>query len=216
MPIVAFVDIYGAYRKVEKVLANQAGADLVLLVGDITTNGTEKEVSDILQAFKDFGKPVLGIDVYMDSPAINNVLIRAECSIDGRGKQIGDVGLFGVSVGPSGSLHTPYEISEEEILQKAKDGWQEVKDLRWKIFVPHAPPFQTSLDKIFLGRHVGSTAIPLFIESHQPDAVIWGHIHESRGKNVLGQTKMINCGAASNGYYGKINIGTEITLENCE
>jgi Icc-related predicted phosphoesterase len=215
MRILALADIHNAHQKVENILAAQENVDLILLVGDITTNGTEEAATNIIDKIKKYGKPIFGIAGNMDSLQINSAMIKMDCSIDGREKHLNDVGFFGVSGGPYSMLHTPFEISEDEILQKAENGWLLVKDFRWKIFVPHAPPFQTKLDKPFLGKHVGSTAVRQFIERHQPDAVLCGHIHESRGTDILGRTKMMNCGSTAQGYYGIVTIGNDITLENC-
>ena len=62
-------------------------------------------------------------------------------------------------------------------------------DMRRTIFLFHAPPYRTALDRAALdGRmidhvpmdvHVGSIAIKRFIETRQPLATLHGHIHES-------------------------------------
>lgn len=62
-------------------------------------------------------------------------------------------------------------------------------DLRKAVFLFHAPPYQTGLDRAALdGRtidhvpldvHVGSIAIRRFIESAQPLLTLHGHVHES-------------------------------------
>lgn len=62
-------------------------------------------------------------------------------------------------------------------------------DLSEAVFLFHAPPYQTVLDRAALdGRtvdgvpldvHVGSIAIRRFIESRQPRVTLHGHIHES-------------------------------------
>jgi uncharacterized protein len=47
------------------------------------------------------------------------------------------------------------------------------------IYVFHAPPYGTNLDKINPTMHVGSIAIRLFIEEQQPYLTLHGHIHET-------------------------------------
>lgn len=47
------------------------------------------------------------------------------------------------------------------------------------IYVIHAPPFNTKLDIITNGIHVGSRAVRKFIEKEQPFLTLHGHIHES-------------------------------------
>lgn len=47
------------------------------------------------------------------------------------------------------------------------------------IYVCHTPPFDTPLDQMPRGRHVGSRALRAFVEQHQPPLTLHGHIHES-------------------------------------
>lgn len=47
------------------------------------------------------------------------------------------------------------------------------------IYVFHTPPDATNLDVSFDNRHLGSMALRLFIEKHQPYLTLHGHIHET-------------------------------------
>ena len=181
----------------------------------MTTHGTPIEAEGAIKRFQTYGNPILVVSGNMDSPEIDGALARIGCSINGRGVVFGNIGIFGVSAAPLSPLHTPYEISEDEIFRSAESGWNDVKSARWRVLVSHAPPHKTKLDQIFLGRHVGSTAIRTFIDMYQPDGVICGHIHEARGTDTLGVTRMINCGSVAKGYYAVVEIGETITMENC-
>jgi len=69
------------------------------------------------------------------------------------------------------------------------------------IYVIHAPPFNTKLDIITTGAHVGSKAIRQFIEKEQPCLALHGHIHESpqmsgSWKDKIGNTICINVGSS--------------------
>ena len=150
----------------------------------------------------------------MDPPNLEETFDRLKVSINGKAAIVGEAGFFGVSASPFSPLHTPYEISEEEIRRRAEEGWKRVQGARWKIFIPHAPPFDTKLDKIFAGAHVGSTAVRAFIDHYQPDVVVCGHIHEARGKDSIGKTQIVNCGPAGKGYYAVIELGDTISVEN--
>jgi Icc-related predicted phosphoesterase len=71
------------------------------------------------------------------------------------------------------------------------------------------------VDLVHSGFHVGSTAVRDFIEEAQPDLVICGHIHESRGKDKIENSVVINCGAAKEGNYALVEISEDtITAEN--
>jgi Icc-related predicted phosphoesterase len=174
--------------------------------------GTPPEARTAIEGWKKFGHPLLAVAGNMDSPEIDGVLEASGVSINGRGVKVGDVGFFGASASPFSPLHTPYEISEEETAQRIEAGYRAVKDAGVKVFVPHAPPANTKVDKVFLGKHVGSTSVREFIEREQPDVVICGHIHEARGQDMIGKSKIVNCGAASKGYYAVVDIGKEITV----
>jgi Icc-related predicted phosphoesterase len=211
MKILAFTDIHGSYRKVDQILA-KVSSDVIVIGGDITTMGTPPEARTAIEGWKKFGHPLLAIAGNMDPPEIDGALEGSGVSINGRGVKVGDVGFFGVSASPFSPLHTPYEISEEEVAKRIEAGYRAVKDAGVKVFVPHAPPVNTKVDKVFLGKHVGSTSVREFIEREQPDVVICGHIHEARGQDTIGRSKIVNCGAAGKGYYAVIDIGKEITV----
>jgi hypothetical protein len=70
----------------------------------------------------------------------------------------------------------------------------------------------TRLDRIASVKHVGSTSVRTFIEKRQPDVTICGHIHEARGTDVIGRTKIVNCGPVAGGFYALIDVGKEITV----
>ena len=67
------------------------------------------------------------------------------------------------------------------------------------IFVTHAPPYKTKLDKLVQG-HSGNKSIRHFVERNKIDLLICGHLHENFGKeDKIKKTKVINPGP-----FGKI------------
>ncbi len=213
MKIVALTDIHGAYSSSSAIIGAEK-PDVVLIGGDLTTVGSMREAADALDLFAKACATILVVAGNMDLPEHDDMFFQMGCSINGRGRLVGDVGFFGVSGAPHSKLRTPYEISEERILSLARSGHSEVGEARVKIFVPHAPPYGTKLDIIHLGIHVGSTAVREFIEDHSPDAVVCGHIHEGRGTDSIDTTPIINCGQASLGHYGVIETGPTLTIKN--
>lgn len=214
MRILALSDLHGSIDVAEEVLIREPSYDVVILGGDITTFGSVADLENSLARVQAHGRPVLAVLGNMDPPLLGESLERLGVSIDGRGVRIDEVGFFGVSAAPVSPLHTPYEIPEEEIARRASSGWKQVRDARWTVFVPHGPPRDTALDITFSHAHVGSTAVRKFIEEHQPDLVVCGHIHEARGVDRMGRTRLINCGQAGKGFYGLITIGAQIEVEN--
>jgi Icc-related predicted phosphoesterase len=211
--IIAFTDIHGSYKKVEEILS-RVSSDVIVIGGDITTGGTSEEVEEIISRWKKFGPPLLAVAGNMDSPQIDRTLLSSGVSINGRGVMVGEVGFFGVSASPFSPLHTPYEISEDEIAKRIQAGYKSVKDCKVKVFVPHAPPMDTKVDRISTSSHVGSTAVREFIEREQPDVVICGHIHEARGQDTIGKSKIVNCGPAGRACFAYIEIGTDIKIKS--
>ena len=213
MRILAFSDIHGSYDRVIEILSRETGFDALIVGGDLTTHGTVSEATNAVLSFQQFGKPLFVVAGNMDLPSFDASYESLGVNIDAQGAALGEVGFFGIAGSPFTPMHTPYEISEEEIKRRADAGWRDVHALRWKVFVPHAPPYNTRLDKVLLGKHVGSSAVRTFVEEKQPDVLVCGHIHESRGLDTLGKTRMVNCGAAGRGFYASIDLGETTRIE---
>ena len=213
MRILAVADIHGAYDNVSSLLERESSIDILVVGGDLTTFGTPHEATRAIRQFQEFGKPVLVVGGNMDPPELDETFDQLGVSINARGLILDDVGFFGVSGAPHSPMNTPNEIPEPEIMKRAVAGWREVEKAKRKVFVPHAPPYNTSVDKIGRGRHVGSTAVRAFIEERQPDVVICGHIHEAMGVDTIGKSRIVNCGPAGKGYYCVITLGEEIMVE---
>ena len=213
MKLIAFTDIHGAYDRVEDAMRREEDFDAVVIGGDLTTRGTEQEAAAALERFGRYGRPLFVVAGNMDNPSFDRLFDRLGVGINGRGLLLKDVGLFGVSGSPFTPMHTPYEISEEEIARRAERGFREVRAARVTVFVPHAPPHKSMLDAIFLGKHVGSTAVREFIQKRQPHIVVCGHIHEARGIDRIGRSEIVNCGAASLGSYAVIALDETIHIE---
>ncbi len=212
MRILALTDIHGAYGLSEEI-ARQERPDVVVIGGDLTTIGTVAEAETALHALSPLAGAMMCVAGNMDSPLHDELFRRLGISINGQGRLLGRVGFFGVSGAPLSRLHTPYEITEEEIEARIRAGYAMVADAPTKVFVPHAPPYGTRVDIIHAGYHVGSTAVREAVENLQPDVVVCGHIHEGRGVDTLDRSRIVNCGAAAQGYYAIITAGDELKIE---
>ncbi len=213
MHILAMTDIHGAYALAEQIILRES-ADVVIIGGDLTTVGTVREAAEAIRTFRGAGRNVYCIAGNMDLPEHDALFRQLGISLNGTGVRIGEVGFFGVSGSPRSRLHTPHEFTESELAQTIARGYADIRSAPRKIFVPHAPPYGTGVDAVHSGAHVGSTAVRDFIREEQPDVVICGHIHEARGQDTIGRSKIVNCGTAAHGYYAKIMIGESVTIEN--
>ncbi len=113
---------------------------------------------------------------------------------------------MGVGCSINTPFGTPSEISEDEMTQYLEDTYHELGDYEQLLLVVHDSPFNTKLDVIGNGMHVGSKSVRNFIEKHQPDIVLCGHIHESRGEDYIGKSRIFNPGMASGGGYVLVSI----------
>lgn len=89
------------------------------------------------------------------------------------------------------------------------------------IFISHNVPYNTKLDLIsknahvaVAGKHLGGKMIRRVILRHQPLVHIAGHIHESKGKDYLGKTLLINPGAFHEGNYAILEINKNLFGRN--
>ena len=84
------------------------------------------------------------------------------------------------------------------------------------IFVSHNVPYNTKLDRIGMkahksvrGEHYGSKMARRIIDQWQPILAVGGHIHEGRGKQMLGKTLCVNPGSAHMGEYAIVEVNHE-------
>jgi Icc-related predicted phosphoesterase len=213
MKIAYFVDIHDRFEVVPRAIAQIGQVDLLIIGGDITTMGTPDDAVAAIGRWRPLAPHLLALAGNMDSPAIDARLAELGVALDSRGVSFGDVGVFGVSAAPRSPLHTPYELSDEELMRRTARGFAAVKDCRVAIFCPHAPPRGTACDRLRSGEHVGSAALRAFIERDQPELVFCGHIHESRGLDTIGRTQIVNPGPATAGHYALIDVNHEVAVQ---
>lgn len=209
MKIFAVTDIHGKYKIVEKAITREQ-PDLIIIGGDLTTCGSISDVSMMIENFKRLNKNIFAVAGNMDNPFHEDVFLKLGVSLNARGVLYNEIGLFGVSSAPFSKLNTPYEISENQIYDRIISGYKYITEAKLKILVSHAPPHGTKLDIIRSGDHVGSKSVREFIEDKQPDLVICGHIHESRGIDEIGKTKIVNCGSGAEGFYANIEVESDL------
>jgi len=210
--IAYLVDIHDRFDAVPQAMTELGPVDLLIVGGDITTAGTAEDAARAIEQWRPLAPRLLALAGNMDSPAIEARLAALGVGLDGRGIVFDNVGIFGVSAAPRSPLHTPYELDDEELERRIEAGFADVKGSRLTIFCPHAPPRGTACDRLSSGEHVGSTVIRAFVEREQPDLVLCGHIHESRGTDTIGRTRIVNPGPVSAGHYALVEIDDTIDV----
>lgn len=201
MRLVCFGDIHMALRAIAWLAPELATADAAVLVGDLTNFGDPPDAARVIDAVRAHCPRVLAVTGNLDMPEVIDALRAEGISLHGEGRRLGALGLFGCGGSNLTPMDTPTELEEEEIRAVLERGHAAVADAPRRVMVCHTPPFATRLDRLMNGQPVGSPAVRAFIETHQPDLAVVGHIHEGRGVDRLGRTVVLNAGALRDGGY---------------
>ena len=212
MRLAYLVDVHDHLAAASAALEEIGDVDLLLIGGDITTGGSPDDAERAISTLRSLVPRLFAVAGNMDSPAIDARLEELGVSLDRRGVVVDGVGLFGVSAAPRSPLNTPYELDEDELARRIETASGQVASSSSRIFSPHAPPRGTACDRLPSGEHVGSEAVRRFVEREQPELVLCGHIHESRGPDRLGRSRIVNPGPAAAGHYAVVETAPELVI----
>ena len=186
----------------------------VVVNGDFTNYGGPDRLARIYGALKARCPRVLGHAGNLDQPGCQAWLDAQGAGIHARTAELAPgvcaMGLGGSTPTPA---CTPTEYPEEDYERWLADLRRQAAGFRRLVLVSHNPPKDTSCDRILSGLHVGSRAVRAFIENVQPDLCICGHIHEARGEDRIGSTRIVNPGAFKDGGYVVLAMGEDGSLE---
>ncbi len=206
MKIISFGDVHEDTSNLIKIKSVLEDADLIVISGDLTNYHGKVEAKKVVESIKKYNKRLLAQYGNLDQPEVNEYLTGEGINLHGNGYVFGDVGIFGCGGSSPTPFNTPSEISETDIKKHLTHGYNKVKDAKWKIMVCHTPPKDTVIDIVRSGMHVGSGTVRDFILQYRPDVCISGHIHESRGKDKIGNTIVLNAGMFRDGWYIEVNV----------
>lgn len=217
MKIIVFGDIHMATGNIRQIPAISE-ADLIVLNGDLTNYGTVQDVKEVLDSIMSYNENVLAQFGNLDQPEINDYLDDLGINLHGQAKLVKRrvclIGIGGSNYTPFG---TPSEFDESELehlgqsaFDQAKGYTQLAENLHSKkipqILISHAPPYETVVDKIRSGKHVGSKAVRSLIERYQPDLCVCGHIHEAKGEDIIDKTPVLNHGMFKRGGWVSVTV----------
>ncbi len=204
--IIHLTDIHGAGHLLERIGNEIEKSDMVLLSGDITHFGKEKEAQNIIETLQVLNPHIYAVTGNCDYPEVEVYLKRKNISVNRSIKQYSEYVLTGIS----GSLpcpgQTPCEYTEEAAENWLSEIAGNIEPGKPLIFIPHQPPFNTSCDDLGNNYHVGSKAIRNFILRIRPILCTTGHIHEGIGIDSIDHCTIVNPGPFRNGRYARITI----------
>lgn len=206
MKIIAISDIHEDITTIKNYENIFKNADLILIAGDFTNKGDKKVASEILSNIENYNNNILGIIGNLDSYNVLDLLIEKKYSIHKTNKNLDSISVFGFGGSNITPFSTRIEYTEEEISDGLKKAYENILSLNIKIMLSHTPPYNSKLDVINSGVHVGSKAVRKFIEENEIDICICGHIHESKASDVINDTLCFNPGAFSLHSYVNIEI----------
>jgi len=195
MKILAFVDLHGSLKALDKIKTKAKQADMIVCAGDISI--FENNLDYLLFQLDKLNKPVLIIPGnHEDSTHLSQLTKELNNVTNIHKKVIIKENFLFLGYGGSG-----FSMVDKEFITISKKFEKELKKHKDKktILVTHAPPYKTKLDKI-QGEACGNKSIKNFIKKVKPNLVISGHLHENAEK----EDKIKNIKLVNPGPYGKI------------
>jgi Icc-related predicted phosphoesterase len=212
MQIAAITDLHGRVGSLETLSGELARADLVLVTGDLTHFGRREDGERVVGALREINERLLCVAGNCDHPEVARYLEEEGISLHARHEVVEGIAFLGVGGSLPAPAGTPNEFSEAQLadfLARAAAGAP--PDVPW-VLAAHQPPHDTATDRVRSGRHVGSVSVRNFIEQNGPLVCFTGHIHESRGTDELGRTRVINPGPAARGNYALAELDDGLAL----
>lgn len=214
MRVLLITDIHGDTDNLNKILDKEE-YDAVLCAGDLSDanefSDYESQLLEVLETFDRQGKLTKAVPGNMD-PEEECVrhLIERRMNIHKKIASFENFEAVGFGGGKT-PFGTPFEPEGKDIKQALEMLHSRMKSDR-KVAVIHQPPANTNLD-IVEGDHVGSEEVRELIEEKDFDFVLTGHIHESRGRDTVSGTEIVNPGPVMEGYYGIAEVGEHTNIE---
>lgn len=214
---IAFGDIHddlGNFAKIPELNV----AEGIIISGDLTNIGGVKQAERVMEQIKASSIPVLAQIGNMDRPEVNVWLTETGDNLHANVREIApDVAIFGIGGSTFTPFSTPSEFPESDYGHWLDQMWPTARKYKHTVLVSHNPPKDTACDAIGNGAHVGSAAVREFIEEHQPEICICGHIHEGRAVDHIGRTLVINPGQLNQGGYVVLRLKDDkLSAELCQ
>lgn len=198
---IAVSDLHESARNVERIPEAHRAAGIII-TGDLTNAGNSRKVDLLLDRIARVNPVIHALMGNMDRTGVETLLQEKKMSIHARGVRLDEnVGLAGVGCSLPTPFGTPSEVSEETLAAWLEQAAGEISHLPHTLLATHNPPWNTAVDRLRSGKHVGSRKLREFVEQSQPEVVVTGHIHEAVGEERIGRSKIVNPGPLEAGGY---------------
>ncbi|HPB82524.1 MAG TPA: metallophosphoesterase family protein [Spirochaetota bacterium] len=213
MKLIVISDIHGSMPFVEAVLDEVEKADHVVIAGDISGRGDNRQAESIISVIEKRNSSIIAVHGNWDDGNVIAMLTERGYSVHGDGRIIDGVGFFGVGGSGPTPMNTPTEYDEETIAGLLTSGYAKVAGCATKVLITHAPP-RGLRDRTFLLVRGGSTSVRSFIDQSDVQVCICGHIHEARGIEKHEKVTVVNPGSLKSGKYAHVALNgiPDITL----
>ena len=189
MKITFISDTHGQHAQLQL----QKG-DVLVHCGDICNRGTEFEVLQFINWFKEqpfqYKIFIAGNHDWflenLDKDYLEKILPKDVIYLNDSGICIRGINFWGSPIQPT-FFNWAFNRDRGEAINKH---WQMIPK-NTDILITHGPPFGV-LDKTIDGRNVGCEDLMLMIKDVKPKIHAFGHIHEANGTAEINETKFIN------------------------
>ena len=199
--VLLIADLHGQFGKIDSFL--DLSPEAVFIAGDITNMGPVDAVDDVLSRID---VPCFAVPGNCDPREIIETLEHSDTvCLHGSQINLGRMTIAGIGGSNPTPFGTPFEMTDKQMDDVLRNAMKKMEKTVHNVLLTHTPPFET-LDKIN-GEHVGSRSIRRHMKAF--DLVCCAHIHEQRGVMDVDGVKLVNPGAAMDGYCAMLHFGTE-------
>ena len=199
--VLLIADLHGQFGKIDSFL--DLNPEAVFIAGDITNMGPVDSVDEVLSRID---VPCFAVPGNCDPREIIDTIEHSDTvCLHGNQINLGKMTIVGVGGSNPTPFGTPFELTDKQIDDLLHGAISKMEKTVHNVLLTHAPPFEV-LDTI-KGEHVGSQSIRRHMKEF--DLVCCAHIHEQRGVMDVDGVKIVNPGAAMDGYCAMLHFGTE-------
>lgn len=206
MIIVTIADIHGNTSPLDALGKALSEADLVIIAGDLTNFGGEKQARDVIDKVSGYNDNILAVTGNCDKKEVDDYLSGLEINLHGRKIMRDGLNIVGAGGSLPCPIPTPNVYSEDEFAAIFEKSVENADKDTPMILVSHQPPVDTRNDMLTNGDHVGSRSVREFIERYKPIVCFSGHIHEAPGLDEIGDTKIVNPGPLGTRSYAYMDV----------